>query len=185
MTRRTTALRRLVGRSEIAFLMEAHNGLSARIVEEAGFRGHLGERPHDVGRGRCARQQRALLEPGGRPGRLHGGGDIDPRPARRRHWLRQLQQHAPPRAQARAGRGGRRHHRGQALPQDELVLAGRAPSAGRHRRVLRQDQGRQGQPGRFRLRAGGPGGGAHRRLGARRGPPAGRGLSPRQAPTRS
>ena len=39
MTRRTTALRRLVGRSEIAFLMEAHNGLSARIVEEAGFEG--------------------------------------------------------------------------------------------------------------------------------------------------
>jgi phosphoenolpyruvate phosphomutase len=37
--RKTTALRRLVARREMAFLMEAHNGLSARIVEEAGFEG--------------------------------------------------------------------------------------------------------------------------------------------------
>ena len=41
-TRRTTALRRLVTRPEIAFLMEAHSGLSARIVEEAGFEGIWG-----------------------------------------------------------------------------------------------------------------------------------------------
>ena len=37
--RATTRLRRLVSRPDIAFLMEAHNGLSARIVEEAGFEG--------------------------------------------------------------------------------------------------------------------------------------------------
>ena len=37
--RRTTRLRHLLTRSEIAFLMEAHDGLSARIVEEAGFEG--------------------------------------------------------------------------------------------------------------------------------------------------
>jgi phosphoenolpyruvate phosphomutase len=37
--RRTTRLRQLVTRPEIAFLMEAHDGLSARIVEEAGFPG--------------------------------------------------------------------------------------------------------------------------------------------------
>jgi phosphoenolpyruvate phosphomutase len=37
--RRTTRLRQLLSRPEIAFLMEAHNGLSARIVEEAGFEG--------------------------------------------------------------------------------------------------------------------------------------------------
>src|SRR5262245_5233258 len=42
MTRRTTALKRLVTRREIAFLMEAHSGLSARIVEEAGFEGIWG-----------------------------------------------------------------------------------------------------------------------------------------------
>src|SRR2546425_10734531 len=40
--RRTTALKRLVTRPEIAFLMEAHSGLSARIVEETGFEGIWG-----------------------------------------------------------------------------------------------------------------------------------------------
>src|SRR5438067_11548847 len=40
--RRTTVLKRLVTRPEIAFLMEAHSGLSARIVEEAGFEGVWG-----------------------------------------------------------------------------------------------------------------------------------------------
>jgi phosphoenolpyruvate phosphomutase len=40
--RRTTRLRHLVMRPEIAFLMEAHSGLSARIVEEAGFEGVWG-----------------------------------------------------------------------------------------------------------------------------------------------
>jgi phosphoenolpyruvate phosphomutase len=37
--RRTTRLKRLIQRREMGFLMEAHNGLSARIVEEAGFEG--------------------------------------------------------------------------------------------------------------------------------------------------
>ena len=37
--RTTTQLRHLVTRPEIAFLMEAHDGLSARIGEEAGFEG--------------------------------------------------------------------------------------------------------------------------------------------------
>ncbi|MBI2207842.1 MAG: phosphoenolpyruvate mutase [Candidatus Rokubacteria bacterium] len=37
--RKTTALRQLVTRPSLDFLMEAHNGLSARIVEEAGFPG--------------------------------------------------------------------------------------------------------------------------------------------------
>ena len=40
--RRTTVLKRLITRPEIAFLMEAHSGLSARIVEEAGFEGIWG-----------------------------------------------------------------------------------------------------------------------------------------------
>ncbi|HEV8585130.1 MAG TPA: phosphoenolpyruvate mutase [Methylomirabilota bacterium] len=40
--RRTTRLKRLLTRPEIAFLMEAHSGLSARIVEEAGFEGVWG-----------------------------------------------------------------------------------------------------------------------------------------------
>jgi phosphoenolpyruvate phosphomutase len=37
--RKTTRLRQLVTRPALAFLMEAHDGLSARIVEEAGFEG--------------------------------------------------------------------------------------------------------------------------------------------------
>ena len=37
--RRTTALRKLITSPDLSFLMEAHNGLSARIVEEAGFQG--------------------------------------------------------------------------------------------------------------------------------------------------
>lgn len=36
---RAAALRRLIASPQLEFLMEAHNGLSARIVEEAGFRG--------------------------------------------------------------------------------------------------------------------------------------------------
>lgn len=39
MTRRTTQFRQLLHSSELEFLMEAHDGLSAKIVEEAGFRG--------------------------------------------------------------------------------------------------------------------------------------------------
>jgi phosphoenolpyruvate phosphomutase len=40
--RKTSRLRQLVTRPETAFLMEAHSGLSARIVEEAGFEGIWG-----------------------------------------------------------------------------------------------------------------------------------------------
>ncbi len=36
---KTTRLRKLIGSPELSFLMEAHNGLSAKIVEEAGFEG--------------------------------------------------------------------------------------------------------------------------------------------------
>jgi len=42
MNKRTTQLRRLLGSPELSFIMEAHNGLSARIVEEAGFEGIWG-----------------------------------------------------------------------------------------------------------------------------------------------
>jgi hypothetical protein len=37
MDTRASRLRRLIESPGLAFLMEAHNGLSARIVEEAGF----------------------------------------------------------------------------------------------------------------------------------------------------
>ncbi|MBI4471877.1 MAG: phosphoenolpyruvate mutase [Acidobacteria bacterium] len=38
-TRKTTQLKQLIQNTELAFLMEAHSGLSAKIVEEAGFEG--------------------------------------------------------------------------------------------------------------------------------------------------
>ena len=37
--RRTAALRRLIGSSDLSFLMEAHSGLSAKVAQEAGFLG--------------------------------------------------------------------------------------------------------------------------------------------------
>src|SRR3990170_5480431 len=40
--KKTTQLRSMVNLPEMAFLMEAHNGLSAKIVEEAGFKGIWG-----------------------------------------------------------------------------------------------------------------------------------------------
>jgi phosphoenolpyruvate phosphomutase len=39
---RTTAFRRMLGSPELEFILEAHNGLSARIAEEAGFSGIWG-----------------------------------------------------------------------------------------------------------------------------------------------
>ncbi len=40
--RKTTQLKHLVTRPELSFLMEAHNGLSAKVAEEAGFEGIWG-----------------------------------------------------------------------------------------------------------------------------------------------
>src|SRR5919106_5932113 len=37
--RKTTQLRTMLSTPSLEFLMEAHNGLSAKIVEEAGFKG--------------------------------------------------------------------------------------------------------------------------------------------------
>ena len=39
MTRKSTQFKRLLHSGQVEFLMEAHNGLSAKIVEEAGFKG--------------------------------------------------------------------------------------------------------------------------------------------------
>jgi phosphoenolpyruvate phosphomutase len=39
MLKKTTRFKQLLRSSQVEFLMEAHNGLSARIVEEAGFKG--------------------------------------------------------------------------------------------------------------------------------------------------
>ncbi len=46
--RKTTRLRDLIQGPQLSFLMEAHNGLSARIAEEAGFPRRLGQRTLDL-----------------------------------------------------------------------------------------------------------------------------------------
>lgn len=40
--RKTTQLKRLLVSPQLEFLMEAHNGLTAKIVEETGFKGIWG-----------------------------------------------------------------------------------------------------------------------------------------------
>jgi phosphoenolpyruvate phosphomutase len=40
--KKTTQLKHMINRPELAFLMEAHNGLSAKVAEEAGFEGIWG-----------------------------------------------------------------------------------------------------------------------------------------------
>ena len=42
MMKKTTQLKQLIQSSDLEFIMEAHNGLSAKIVEEAGFKGIWG-----------------------------------------------------------------------------------------------------------------------------------------------
>ena len=49
---RPARLRALLHTPDLAFIMEAHSGLSAKIVEEAGFCRHLGIRPGDFGNAR-------------------------------------------------------------------------------------------------------------------------------------
>src|ERR1700757_565473 len=40
--KKTTRLKRMIQSPELSFLMEAHNGLSAKVAEEAGFEGIWG-----------------------------------------------------------------------------------------------------------------------------------------------
>ena len=40
--KKTTRLKRMIRKKELSFIMEAHNGLSAKVVEEAGFEGIWG-----------------------------------------------------------------------------------------------------------------------------------------------
>ncbi len=42
MTKKTTQFKQMLQSDRVEFLMEAHNGLSAKIVEEAGFKGIWG-----------------------------------------------------------------------------------------------------------------------------------------------
>ena len=140
------ALRELLTRDSMGFLMEAHNGMSAKVAEEAGFEGlwgsglsisaSMGVRDNNE---MSWTQVLDLLE-------FMGDATTIPLLLDGDTGLRQLQQHAPARAEARDARHRGRLHRGQALPEDEQ-LHRRQPAAGGHGRVLREDQGGQGRPG--------------------------------------
>ena len=132
-----------------------HDGGAQRLVRAhrrgSGLQGDLGLGPVDLRAVRRARQQRSELDAGGRHARIHGRRERSADPARRRHRLRQLQQRAAAREEARAARHRRRLHRGQAVPEDQQLHQRRGAAARRHRRVLRQDQGGQGRADAIRI----------------------------------
>ena len=113
---------------------------------------HLGELAHAVVRGGDARQQRAHDDPGARGARVDHGQGRHPRALRRRHGVRAVQPLPAARPQALPAPGRRRLHRGQGLPEDELVPALGGPGARAGRGVRRQAARGQGRAGRPRLR---------------------------------
>ena len=148
----------------LSFIMEAHNGLSAKIVEEAGFEGiwasglsmsaALGVRDNNEASWTQVLEMLEFMADATTVPILVDGdtGYGNFNNVRR------------PGAKALPARHRRGLHRGQAVPQDQL-LHWREPAAGGRGRVLRPHQGGQGQPERRRLPDRGPRRGADRRLG--------------------
>ena len=84
-----------------------HGGAQRPLRQDRGggrLQGHLGQRPLHLRRHGRARLQRGVVHAGAGGAGVHVGRHVDPHPPRRRHRLRQLQQRAHPRAQARAAR---------------------------------------------------------------------------------
>src|SRR5581483_3701511 len=132
---RAARLRRLLQSPQLEFLMEAHNGISARIAEEAGFAG--------------------IWASG-----LALSAQFGVRDNNEASWTQVVDMlefmsdvtTVPILLDGDTGYGNfnntrRRVHRGQAVSQEQQLPRRRAAAARRHRRVLRQDQGRQGQSG--------------------------------------
>ena len=169
-------LRALLQAPALAFIMEAHNGLSAKIVEEAGFEGiwasglsmsaALGVRDNNEASWTQVLEMLEFMADATTIPILVDGDTGYGNFNNVRRLVRKL-------CQRGIGRG---LHRGQAVPQDQLLYR-REPAAGGRGGVLRPDQGRQGQPERRRLSARRPRRGADRRLGHGRGAAPGRGLS--------
>jgi len=81
--KKTTQLKNLLKSDQTEFILEAHNGLSAKIVEEAGFRGIWGS-------GLALSAQHAVRD----NNELSWTQVVETHSARRRYGLRRLQQHA-------------------------------------------------------------------------------------------
>ena len=147
MSRRTTRLRELVTRPEIAFLLEAHHGLSARIVEEAGFEGiwasgltmsaSFGLRDNnELSWSQVVDHVASMAEATSIPILLDGDTGYGNFNSMRR-LVRKLEQ---------VGAAGVTIE-DKLFPKTNSFLRGETAGPRRRRRVLRQDQGRQGQPG--------------------------------------
>ena len=122
---KTQRLREILLRPQLDFLMEAHNGLSAKIAEEAGFAGIWASGLSMSAAARRARLQRGELDAGARDARVHdrrdsripilldgdtGYGNFN----NMRRLVRKLEQ-----------RGDRRRmHRGQAFPKTNSFING-------------------------------------------------------------
>ena len=176
---KTMALRELLTRDTMGFLMEAHNGMSAKVAEEAGFEGlwgsglsisaSMGVRDNNE---MSWTQVLDLLEFMGDATTIPLLLDGDTGYGNFNNMRRLVQKLETARHRGRL-------HRGQALPEDEQ-LHRRQPAAGGHGRVLREDQGGQGRAARRQLQHRRAGGSVHRGLGPGRGPEAGRGVPARR-----
>ena len=69
---RSLRLREMLQSNQLEFLMEAHNGLSARIVKEAGFKAIWGSGLSISAQYRRSGQQRSELDASRGHARIHG-----------------------------------------------------------------------------------------------------------------
>ena len=105
------ALRRLIARGGYTMVPGAYDTLTARLVEQAGFRGGLPDRRRLFAGERLSRSRAA--DPGRERAlyRADGRGGLHPGHRRRRYRLRQRDQRDPHRARIRKIRGRRVSHR--------------------------------------------------------------------------
>jgi phosphoenolpyruvate phosphomutase len=144
MSTKTRRLKSMLTSKDAAVLMEAHNGLSAKLAQEAGFQAlwgsglsisaALGVRDNNEA---SWTQVLEVLEFMADATDLPILIDGDTGYGNFNNMRRLV-------TEARAARHRRRGHRGQAVPEDQLVHRRREADAGRDRRVLRQDQAGQG-----------------------------------------
>jgi 2-methylisocitrate lyase-like PEP mutase family enzyme len=139
-------LRTLLESADLEFLMEAHSGISARIVEEAGFKGvwasglgisaSLGVRDNNEASWTQVVDTVEFMADATRVPILLDGDTGYGNFNNMRRLVRKLEQ--------RGGSWGL--HRGQGVPEEQQLYCGRAAAARGHRRVLWEDQGGQGYP---------------------------------------
>ncbi len=147
---RSAKLRRMLQSPQLEFLMEAHNGLSARIVREAGFSGiwasglsisaQFGVRDNNEA---SWTQVVDMLEFRPMPAICHPSGW--------RHGLRQLQQHAAAWCANSSNATSPASASRISSFRDQQLSQRRTSAAGGHPGIRGQDRRRQGFAERFEL----------------------------------